>query len=103
MEELLREGLKKLSGIEVAFIYGSYAAEEERGSSDIDVLVVGTPPKLELARKLREIGEKVDRDINYVSYSKTSFQNLKKKHSSFIESVIKKPKIFLIGNKNDIG
>ena len=59
-------------------------------SISIDAFVIGTPPKHELVLKLREIGEKADRDINYISYPKKSFQNLKKKHSSFIGSVIEK-------------
>lgn len=102
VEGLLREGLMKLSDVEVAFIYGSYASGEEKGSSDIDLFVIGAAPKRELGRILREIGKKVDRDINYVSYSKKSFESLKKRKNSFIESVIKKPKIFLVGSKHDI-
>lgn len=102
IEGLLRDGLKEVPGIEVAFIYGSYAAGEEKGSSDIDILIIGKPVKTALAQRLRKIGEAVDREINYIVYQRKSFQNMKKTHNSFIESVMRKSKIFLMGNKNDI-
>jgi hypothetical protein len=45
---------------------------------------------------------KIDREINYHIFSLKEWKKIKTKKDSFIESVEKKPKLFLIGNKNDL-
>src|SRR5579871_1429500 len=39
----IAESLKKIAGIEEAWLHGSFAANQQDASSDIDVLLVGTP------------------------------------------------------------
>jgi len=40
--DIIRESLSKLKGIELAFIYGSFAKGEEHPGSDIDIMIVGS-------------------------------------------------------------
>ena len=102
IEALLQESLKKVVGIQTAFIYGSYAQGKELGNSDIDLFILGKPNKDMLTKKISELEKKIGREVNTVFYSKETFQKKKKEHNSFIDSISKNPKIFLIGQKHDL-
>ena len=50
---MLKEALKRVSGIQAASIYGSVAKDEADARSDIDVLIVGQPDQAQLAAQIR--------------------------------------------------
>jgi hypothetical protein len=43
---LIKQSLEKIKGIEAAFIYGSFAKNEEKATSDIDLCLVGAITKI---------------------------------------------------------
>src|SRR5213593_4306914 len=43
--DLIRRQLMRIPRVDVAFIFGSYARGDQRGRSDIDVFVLGRPPR----------------------------------------------------------
>ena len=49
---LLAQSLKKIEGIEEAYLYGSFARNQQDTASDIDVLLVGKPKSDALAEAL---------------------------------------------------
>ncbi|OGP05050.1 MAG: hypothetical protein A2Z91_02925 [Deltaproteobacteria bacterium GWA2_38_16] len=102
IEALFKGVLKNISNIQAAFIFGSFAADKERGSSDIDLFILGGPDKDSLIKAISELEKEIHREINYVIYSKKIFQKKKKEYNSFIESIIKNKKIFLIGKESDL-
>jgi predicted nucleotidyltransferase/biotin operon repressor len=65
---VLRDRLKKLAGVDGAFIYGSwakrYAGERGEAPGDIDLLIVGKPDRRKLARVSREAGEELGFEVN---------------------------------------
>lgn len=65
--------LAEVKGVEQAFLYGSWAAryQGEAGPSpvDIDVLVIGAPARLGLARVTRELSGQLGREVNATVYS----------------------------------
>ncbi len=99
---LLKDTLKNLKNIKVAFIYGSFAKGEEKSTSDIDLFIIGNPDETELIRNLNPIEKKIQREINYTIYSKKSFKMKKQEKDPFILDIIKSPKIFLIGDENEL-
>ncbi len=99
---LIKDALEYLKNIKVAFIYGSFAKGEEKSTSDIDLFIIGKPDEIELIKKLNQIEKKIQREINYTIYSKKSFKMKKQEKDPFILDVIKSPKIFLIGNENEL-
>jgi len=99
---LIKNALKNIKNIEMAFIYGSFAKGEEKNTSDIDLFIIGNPDETELIRNLNSIEKKLQREINYAIYSRKSFQKKKEEKDSFILEVIKSPKIILIGNENEL-
>ena len=91
---------KKKEKIELAFIYGSFAKGEENISSDIDLLLVGNITSKEASMLLSPAKNSMRREINFIVYEEKEL--LKKKESHFLKQVLKEPKIFLVGNEDDI-
>jgi len=63
--DVVRSALVPLgSRIELAFIYGSIAASEERSSSDVDLMVIGQVSLADLAVTLRLLEEQLGRNVH---------------------------------------
>lgn len=50
--------------IELAFVFGSVAAEKERTDSDLDLMIVGSLTMLELEPALKRLSETIGREID---------------------------------------
>lgn len=101
VEGSLRQLVSEYAGIVLAFIYGSYAKGKERGSSDIDIVVVGSFPKDEFTRKLRVLEAKLNREANFNSYTKKEFGKESKKNGGFLNMIIRDKVILLKGSLDD--
>lgn len=102
LEARIRIALSSIEGVRTAFIYGSYAKNQENITSDIDLFIIGDIDEDKLVSEIGRIEKELKREINYSLYSKDDFQKKKKKKDPFIMDVIKNPKIFLIGNEDDL-
>jgi predicted nucleotidyltransferase len=92
--EVIKERLKDQK-IRFAFIYGSYAKEEERKGSDIDLMVIGDVDMAKFNQIISNLERSLGREINYLIYPEAEF--LKKCLSGFMQDVINGKKIMLIG------
>jgi len=97
---VLKESLRKVKGIEIALIYGSFARGEERSSSDIDLFIIGKVEETCLVNTLNSLEKKLQREINPAVYERKDFE--KKKENPFFLDVLKSPKIFIIGDKSGL-
>lgn len=97
----LKKELSKVGRISQAFIYGSWAKRESSFDSDIDLFLVGKFDEDALLKVIARLEEKFGREINYTFFSPKEFQKAKKTNS-FVQGVIKGPKIMILGNKNDL-
>ena len=97
---LLKEALGKIKGIDLAFIYGSFARSQEHAGSDIDVLVVGKPDEDVLLEKIDSAEKLLKREINYTVLSRQEF--MQKKQDAFIKELLANPRIFLVGEDNEL-
>jgi predicted nucleotidyltransferase len=97
VEASLRQALANLPGIQEASIFGSYAAGREREGSDVDLLVVGSPPSDELRRRIGKIGRELRRDVNLVELTSAELRKLRAKRDPFIGDVLSGPRVVLIG------
>lgn len=88
--------------IEAAFIYGSLARGDAVGESDVDLLVVGEVPALELAAAVREAEEKLHREVNPVVFPPEEFRERIRGGDHFLTTVMQEPKIFLVGDEDDL-
>lgn len=99
---IFRESFKNLKGVETAFIYGSFAKEEAKNSSDIDLFIIGEADDTSLVKKLKILEKKLQREINYTLYSRKDFEQKKKEKNPFFLDVLKCPKIFVVGDENGL-
>jgi len=101
-EARIKEGLKKVANIDVAFIFGSFARNREDSFSDIDLMIIGRPDEDKLISKTSSIETDLGREINYNIFSAKDFREKLRKKEVFLEEIMANPKIFIIGNQNDL-
>jgi len=101
VEAALKELVTPILGLSKAFIYGSFARDEENISSDIDILLVGNFSEDELIKKLTPLENKLQREINYTIYSPQEFAKKIKIKGSFLNEVLKTKLVLLKGKSND--
>lgn len=99
--EELRHVLEKLSGIEIAFLYGSYASGEAHASSDLDLMVIGAASNRELAPAVSRVERRLKREINYTLYTRGDAERRRRKIGDFVHEVLAGPKILLVGKTDD--
>ena len=101
--EPLRDALTPLAGkILLAFIHGSVAESRERSESDIDLIIVGNVSNGDMALALHPVQERLGREINVTRYTAKEFVAKVSSGHHFLSSVLKKPKIFLIGGEHEL-
>jgi predicted nucleotidyltransferase len=98
----LKQALKSVLCVQAAFIYGSFASNRENPTSDIDVFIIGDASLMELSKALRSAQKRLMREINPTLYSRDEYLKRKAERGGFIEDILTKPKIMLIGNMDDL-
>ena len=88
--------------IDVAFIYGSIARSEEHRDSDVDVLVVGKVTFAEIVSSLSEAQKTIGREINPTVYPPEEFRSKLAAGHHFLNSILRGPMFFLIGDKHEL-
>ena len=102
IEAEIRDMFDKIKGVEVAFIYGSYASKKHRTDSDVDILIVGSPNRDLLSEEVSKLEKKYQKEINYQVYSRAGYREKLTSKNSFLIEIKKRPKIFLIGKDDDL-
>jgi predicted nucleotidyltransferase len=103
VRDVLREALAPLNNrIEVAFVYGSIAAQKERVDSDVDLMIVGEASFEEVVPRLGSAGKRLRREINPTIYPVREFRSKLHSGNHFLTSVLESKKLFVIGNENDL-
>jgi predicted nucleotidyltransferase len=101
--DVLREALMPLGGkVQLAFIFGSLAQGKETAQSDIDLFLVARLSLRETAKLLGPVVSEVGREINPVIYTTEEFIKKAREKHHFITEVIRGPKIWLIGNEDEL-
>lgn len=104
LTDIIRSALQPLSpAITAAFIFGSVAKGEERVTSDVDVCVVGTASFTDVVVALADMSQKLGREINPVVMSFDQFTAKLAVVEQFTTRMMSEPKLFLIGDENDLG
>jgi DNA-binding transcriptional ArsR family regulator len=99
--EIFKSALDR-EGIEVAFIFGSLASSKERAESDVDLMVIGPIGLRTLSSWLSGVSELIGREINPHTLSVEEFRRRKQEGNHFLTNVLESPKLFIIGNENDL-
>jgi predicted nucleotidyltransferase len=94
---LLAQSLKKIDGIEEAYLYGSFARNQQDAASDIDVLVIGRPKGDALAGAVQRLERQLGREINYTVLSRKELESRRARKDAFLESVWHNKRVSLVG------
>ncbi|MGQ0643118.1 MAG: nucleotidyltransferase domain-containing protein [Gemmatimonadaceae bacterium] len=100
---VLQPALVDVPGIQVAYIYGSFASHTERADSDIDVIVIGQHLDARLlARRTLDVGALIGRDINVLEVTPENLAAKVALGRRFFHSVLKGPKRWVIGSPTEL-
>jgi len=98
--DLLRKALGRLEGIQVAFIFGSFASGEQDRESDLDLMIIGEVELAELSPVVEELERTLGREVNYVLYTKDEWDSRLAEGDTFASNVRDGPKVMLIGEQD---
>ena len=99
--EMLRESLGP-DGIEIAFIFGSFASATEGRQSDIDLMVIGEIGLREVVKRLAGVTDRLGREVNPHVFRASEFAERKRSKDHFVSTVMKQRKEFLIGDESEL-
>ncbi len=94
---LIAQSLKRIEGIDEAYLYGSFASNQQDAASDIDVLVIGAPREEVLAQVMRKLERQLGREINYTVLTPKEFGSRRARKDAFLENVWHNKRIPLVG------
>lgn len=98
IEGELRALVNKRGDIRLALLYGSFARGEEKGESDIDLLIVSDQRLDKFYPVLHKLEEKFSREINPTVYSSEEFQKKLDGRDTFVTHVLHQPYRLLKGD-----
>ena len=88
--------------IKIAFVFGSIPKGEINAGSDVDIMVIGEIGLRGLSGLLSGVSERIGREVNPYVLSRAEFRKRLKDKEHFLSSVLRSPKIFVIGNEHDL-
>ena len=98
---ILEQALSPVEGIEFAFIYGSVAAGTASGSSDVDLLILGSVGLRKVTSSLRGISQTLSRELNPHCVTVEEWRQKLQKGDAFAARVMLEPKLWLKGNRDE--
>ena len=85
-----------------AFVYGSMASGETSAASDIDIMLLSNAEFGAVVRALAPAQTTLRREVNPVVMGAAEFNRKRREKSGFIANVLQSPKLWLIGEENDL-
>ncbi len=93
---------KERKAIRVAYVFGSIASGSDKAQSDVDLMVIGDLSLRQLGRLLSGVSLELGREINAHVVDEGEFAKRRKSHDHFLTTVLAAPKLFVIGNENEL-
>lgn len=104
LADVLSAALASLaSQIDLAFVYGSVARQQDTAHSDIDVMIVSTElGYADVFGALESASATLGRQVNPTLYTPAELAKRISQDNAFVTRVLQQPKIWLIGTEKDI-
>jgi predicted nucleotidyltransferase len=99
---LIAEALQKVPGVEDAWLYGSFASNQRDANSDIDVLLIGSPPAEPLAEVIRKLERQLGREIGYTVMTQKEFVSRLARKDAFLENVWQNKRVPLVASHEKV-
>jgi predicted nucleotidyltransferase len=101
VQPALKRAVEAVSGIQSAWLYGSFAKNEVDSASDIDLLIVGLPDQSRLASKIRATEKMLRREINYTVLTSQELEDRLAAGDAFINDIWNGKRIEVVDNGKD--
>jgi predicted nucleotidyltransferase len=102
LADVLADALRPVAEqLHVAFVFGSVARGRESAASDVDLLLVGDVSFRDAVACLHPAESQLGREVNAKVFSPKEFA-AKARKEPFLVDVLAKPKIFVIGNADEL-
>ena len=104
LADVVRTALLPLAAqIELAFVYGSVAKQQDNAHSDIDVMIVSAGlGYADVFGALESASSTLGRKINPTIYTPTDMNKRIQNDNAFVTRVLNHPKIWLIGSEEQL-
>ena len=101
VQSALKRAVEAVSGIESAWLYGSFAKNEADAASDIDLLIVGLPDQSLLASRIRATEKTLRREINYTILTSEELESRLAAGDAFISDIWNGKRIEVVDHGQD--
>jgi len=101
LADVLRSALQG-ADVELAFVFGSIAAESARSESDIDLMVIGPLGLRRLAKALHGVALRIGREINPHVFTREEFASRKRSGDHLVSSLLASPRLFIVGTDDEL-
>jgi predicted nucleotidyltransferase len=88
---------RSASFVEEAYLYGSFARNQQDAASDVDVLVIGKPKSDTLAEIVQKLERQLGREINYTVLTRKELESRRGRKDAFLENVWHNKRVLLVG------
>ena len=100
--DILRQALEEhQENIQAAFVFGSFAQDEQTADSDIDVMVIGNVDGVVLRASISRAESELRRTINYSMLSRKEYRKQLGREDGFLSTVLEGPKLMVMGALDD--
>jgi len=83
----LRAALERVPGMRDAYLFSSFARNQQDAASDVDLLIVGNVQAEVLERSVRKLERQLRREINYTVLSLEKLKARRAKKDAFLEDI----------------
>lgn len=98
----LREGLRRIKGIQRAMVYGAEQQEGEERLGPIRLMVIGQIDLNELNEAVRVMENRLNREINYLVFDEAEYRRRKAEDDPFLIEVLAGRKSIVIGTDDGL-
>jgi predicted nucleotidyltransferase len=103
IHDTLRSVLATLgSRVDIAFVYGSVARQDEQPNSDVDVMVLGDASFGDVMTALSPAQKTLGREVNPSVFSTREFRTKVAAGNHFLKKVLSEKKLFVIGTQDEL-
>lgn len=101
--DILREALMPLADrIHAAFVFGSAPRGELHAASDVDLMVIGETSFGDVITVIQGAEKRLGRDVNPTVYSVDEFRAKVEAKHHFLTTVLAEPKMFVLGDEDEL-
>lgn len=104
LADVLRDALAPLANrINLAFVFGSVAKQQDTASSDVDVMIVSDSlGYADVFGALEPAAISLGRPVNPTVYTSAQLAKRTRQDNAFVQRVLEQPKIWLIGEEENL-